>query len=261
MKPPPRLPLARLAAEFLVIVTGVLVALGAQAWYEGREEIEREIAALHAIRADLIRTEQEVGRRLITQRRVTQAVRETGRILSGERERPEEWTPDVGLSFQPLRLPLGSLEALISSGDARLVSSDGLRGDLIAYYDEQRGLERWAAEFDAGLIDRIGRFIDALETLLIESDIGPIPDVSGPPLEFIPMARLRRSEEIRGFISYQSVFGFGRVGIFSSAIQNATAMRASIEEEFTSRGIPFDPAPEMPSLNSEPESGPPSPLP
>ena len=46
-------PLRRLAAEFAVIVVGVLVALAAQGWWENRQVEEDRVQALRAIATDL----------------------------------------------------------------------------------------------------------------------------------------------------------------------------------------------------------------
>ena len=53
----PRVPIAstagRAAAELAIIVTGVLIALGAQSWWEDRGEAEERERALEALASDL----------------------------------------------------------------------------------------------------------------------------------------------------------------------------------------------------------------
>ena len=44
-------------AEILVVVTGVLIALAINAWWQGRQNSQREHAYLSEIRRDLIATE------------------------------------------------------------------------------------------------------------------------------------------------------------------------------------------------------------
>ena len=50
-----RIPAGRLVAEFLVIVIGVLVALGVDRWVAGIDERDQELAYLTGLRADFIR--------------------------------------------------------------------------------------------------------------------------------------------------------------------------------------------------------------
>ena len=50
-----RIPAGRLAAEFLVIVIGVLLALGVDRWIAGMDERDQELAYLTGLRADFAR--------------------------------------------------------------------------------------------------------------------------------------------------------------------------------------------------------------
>jgi len=50
-----RIPAGRLAAEFLVIVIGVLLALGVDRWVAGMDERDQELAYLTGLRADFAR--------------------------------------------------------------------------------------------------------------------------------------------------------------------------------------------------------------
>ena len=50
------------AAEFFVVVTGVIVALGATSWWEGQRSQEREAAYLTQLLADLEHTQLLVTR-------------------------------------------------------------------------------------------------------------------------------------------------------------------------------------------------------
>ena len=54
MSRPERFPLGRLAAEFVVLVVGVLVALGVDRWVAGIDEREQEFAYLTELRTDFV---------------------------------------------------------------------------------------------------------------------------------------------------------------------------------------------------------------
>ena len=238
----PALPVRRLAAEFFVIVTGVLVALGGQAWYEGHEEAEREIDALRAIREDMIRIEEEVSGLIEDQQADFLDLLSTMAILRGQAEPPPDWAPNAGMGFRQLRLPLGSIQSLISSGDTRLVSSPRVRQDLIAYYREQTGLEEWSSQFDAALLDRTAEFIEEIERIIVEAGMPYPEEANGPPLGELPLDRLRASPGIRGYLTWSTVMSSGRVNVLSRAVASAAELRSVIEEEFDARGIEYEPA-------------------
>lgn len=130
------------AAEFLVVVTGVLVALAVQAWYQGREELDRERAYLRQLASDL----RETGRAMDQADSVARRGEHAGAMLVRAFNLPAVPADSVyiwlaGLGGVTYRLPVtGTAEALIASGDLSLIRDDSLRAAIPAYVTRTRGL-------------------------------------------------------------------------------------------------------------------------
>lgn len=60
----PGLPLGRAATELAIIVVGVLIALGAQSWWENRATATDRVAAMASLRGDLTLIDVDLGGRL-----------------------------------------------------------------------------------------------------------------------------------------------------------------------------------------------------
>lgn len=137
------------AAEFLVVVTGVLVALALGAWWQDRDNRAREAGYLHQLERDLDLTERAM--RDISEFHIESA-------LAAARVGQAFWAPDpptlAQLSadlirpFRSLRERpvLGTIETLIATGDLRLIRSDALRTELTTF-----------AEFAKATIENIQR--------------------------------------------------------------------------------------------------------
>lgn len=124
------------AAEFLVVVTGVLVALALGGWWQDREERERETEYLQQLLADLERSEQALREISEFHADAWQAAARVGDAFWSP---PDELTDELLADLmaprrsQRTRPIMGTIDALIATGDLRLVRSDRLRAELVAY--------------------------------------------------------------------------------------------------------------------------------
>jgi hypothetical protein len=123
--------------EFVVIVAGVLAALGAQAWWENYEELRREQEYLHQLLADTRENERRLDAAITEDSISNRAVARVMRALQTTEAQPPsdslvEWIMRAGVAsdFQPLT---GTAGALMMTGDLRLVRNDSLRSRLVAY--------------------------------------------------------------------------------------------------------------------------------
>lgn len=150
------------AAEFLVVVTGVLVALALNAGWEKRQDIARERAYVTQLAVDL----------RINQQRLQEAIRleETTRdgaaavmaaISAGAPIRADSanaWMIERRASFySDPRLLLGTVSALMQTGDIKLLRNPVVRQQVIEYESQ---IEADQAEF--------GRWVDQLASYLQE---------------------------------------------------------------------------------------------
>lgn len=124
------------AAEFLVVVTGVLVALALGAWWQDRENRRLERSYLRQLAADLARNEQLArstaeasGRRILAGTRLQEAFRSATPAPPDSLDR---WLSEL-FTATLLHPRTGTLDALIDTGDLNLVRSDSLRALLTDY--------------------------------------------------------------------------------------------------------------------------------
>jgi hypothetical protein len=125
--------------EFVLIVTGVLVAMAANSWWESRRDRTREetyvIQLLADTRANQVRVDSAIAADSVAQR-------STGRLLgtlSGNVPPATRDSTPRGIQgadafsspdFRPL---LGTYTALLETGDLQLLDSPDLRFRLVAY--------------------------------------------------------------------------------------------------------------------------------
>ena len=123
--------------EFAVIVAGVLCALGAQAWWESRQEAAHERQYLSQLRADVQENDRRLRTALATDSAAAHAMRNVAAMLKPDTPVPPvdsviAWVSGTGSSseFRPVT---GTFRALIGTGDLRLIRDDSLRFMLTSY--------------------------------------------------------------------------------------------------------------------------------
>lgn len=131
----------RSLGELSLIVAGVLIALAANSWWEGRKDRQREESYLRQLRSDVRENEERLEQTItFDSTRVTELARfrdavagftlpQMGPIPSGDSLR----TWSGGFSFDDFEPLTGTYTALVQTGDVQLVRSDSLRFQVIAY--------------------------------------------------------------------------------------------------------------------------------
>ncbi len=132
-----QIPWLRVFVEGVVIVGSILLAFGIQAWWDGRQERVEERQALEALARDFESAAEEMDQVLL----VMDSVAIAANIILG-------WTgpsadsrhadslalllPSITrvTDFHP---PVGTLQALLGSGDLRLIRNDSLRAALASF--------------------------------------------------------------------------------------------------------------------------------
>ena len=132
-----QIPWLRVFVEGVVIVGSILLAFGIQAWWDGRQERVEERQALEALARDFESAAEVIDRELLAMDSVAIAAN----IILG-------WTgpsadsrhadslalllPSITrvTDFQP---PVGTLQALLGSGDLSLIRNDSLRAALASF--------------------------------------------------------------------------------------------------------------------------------
>ncbi|MFN1836041.1 hypothetical protein AB2B38_012320 [Balneola sp. MJW-20] len=141
-------------AEFLVVLTGILVALALNSWWETRQADARERIYLNQLEADLIETERimadrDRGMAWYTHRPLTELIVSFGKTPRPPRDSVEQWLTIMDYTATP-RPVLGTAESLVASGDFGAIRNHSLRAAILRYLDVAR--ERMADQsFMVGL--------------------------------------------------------------------------------------------------------------
>ncbi len=125
-------PWKRLIPELVVIVAGVLIALGADSWWEQRQERRQAEEYLQQLLVDFPETEQGLqGAIAGDTEKLESASRVIDRAYRGRFPPTDSLELPTGYNFfRPLT---GTLTALVQGGDLRLLDGDTLRFELVAY--------------------------------------------------------------------------------------------------------------------------------
>lgn len=122
----------RALGELVLIVGGVLIALALDSWREGRHETQQEVAYLEQLLLDLRETEERLQLSIAGD---TEYLDEVNWLLDRAFRGPPPPADSLGVptgysEFRPLT---GTQVALVEGGDLRLLRSDSIRFELIAY--------------------------------------------------------------------------------------------------------------------------------
>jgi hypothetical protein len=146
-------------------VSGIIVALALQAWYQTRGDIRAECVYLTQLRADLANNDSVLTRSIRTDS--TRIAAHRFLILALSRPEPlsrdsaRVWF-DNGLNFFADPRPvMGTVTTLIGTGDIRMIRDPALRSQIIAY----AGSMESDKEALARNVDRLIRAIDEIRVL------------------------------------------------------------------------------------------------
>ena len=214
-----------LVAELIVVLLGVLIALGVDSWWEGLEDRDRERAYLEAIRTDLAETVEALDSGIHSDSVSQIQMDSLGAVLGAPGDRDTEgWGRLLAftLSYQPLNL--GTLEALIQTGDIGLIQSERLRAELIAAAGRlSRGQEGLAAVLSrAGVNTR--EFVLELQRINLQSE---------SPEDVLALAS--RSSVFSGSVLMHSIYLQNQLRILRDMRAAAAAVTDAIDEALERR--------------------------
>lgn len=160
--------------EFVIIAAGVLCALAAQAWWQDHQDRGREGDYLRQLLADTRENEHRLDNAIATDSAVGwAAARLAGALYGGDPLPPPDtlvaWFQDRTFSssnFEPLS---GTYDALLATGDLRLIRTDSLRALLVAYassLEHEQTMLRLFLEQTASDPARIARAIPFIRRMI-----------------------------------------------------------------------------------------------
>lgn len=123
--------------EFAVIVLGVVCALAAQAWWESRQEAEREQGSVKQLVADTEENQRRLawaleqdGKSLAAASRMMDVFE--GRDTAATQAQVAQWVGEAASSSE-FRAVTGTFRSLIGTGDLRLLRDEKLRSRIAAH--------------------------------------------------------------------------------------------------------------------------------
>ena len=125
------------ASEFVVVVAGILVALGLQAWWQERQDSSRGAEYQQQVFSDVRVSERALRESIVFDRAHYSATRLLSTALYASdiplRDQALQWLQSyTGWTADP-RPILGNVNALIQTGEIRLVSDPKARRAIISY--------------------------------------------------------------------------------------------------------------------------------
>lgn len=124
-------------SEFVVVVAGILIALALQAWWQNRQDFARGAEYQRQILADARATERTLRTSLVLDRAHYSATKSLINALYAAdiptRDEALQWLQSRPGWFADPRPVLGNVNALIETGDIRLVADPKTRAAIIAY--------------------------------------------------------------------------------------------------------------------------------
>lgn len=164
-------------AEFLVVVTGVLVALALNAWWAGVQDRSKEQFYLRQLVSDLSETE----RTSVQKDRFMAPFESAPRRLAQAyfladlppRDSIVAWA-SVAPVHDPMSPVLGTVEAMVTTGDIGLVQDDSLRIAIVSYLDRTRSNIRSYHEWQQLLLEHTSAYgVHAPVAEVFAEQIGP----------------------------------------------------------------------------------------
>lgn len=164
-------------AEFLVVVTGVLVALALNAWWANRQDRSKERFYLRQLVADLAETERasdQMDRRMVPFERAPRRLAQAYFLTNlPPRDSIVAWASVAPVHF-PISPVLGTVEAMVTTGDIGLVRDDSLRIAIVSYLDETRSNIRGYHEWQQLLLQHTSMYGSLAPVAEVFADqIGP----------------------------------------------------------------------------------------
>jgi hypothetical protein len=221
--------------EFLIIVAGVLCALAAQAWWQGRQDRSRELEYLRQLLTDTEDNQTRLAEAIRVDSIAGESVSQLADALFGSRPLPPAATLTSWLSersfvnssdFQPLT---GTYAALISGGDLSLIRTDSLRALLVGYSAQLANVEsmlRLFLEQSVRSPDQLAVALPFLHSLLFDPESFSEPDYTS----------LRRSTDARSWFFALRVANRNRV-VHLRRLQEATdRLHTALVQELSAEG-------------------------
>lgn len=221
--------------ELVIIVAGVLGALAGQAWWEARRDRLREQEYLRQLLTETRENERRLGVAVRDDSLTRGALARLAEALY-DADAPPTGDSAVTLftgpvfsssNFEPLT---GSYDALVSAGDLRLIRTDSLRAEIVAYRAKLDYEQRMLGFFLQQAFGQPGELAKALPFMR-----GMFTATGNVPIAFrrsrFRIARLRDDPEFAGFLFGLEASNANRLMHLRMTRDATVALRRMLEAE------------------------------
>jgi hypothetical protein len=167
-----------LFVELILLVVGVLLALGVDGWLERRREAAVAAQSLELVRNDLVQLMEQAAELEAHNRRVLEAVSLVSSAVNtpGLIERDPETFEALSIMMwrRTVRFPRAAYEELVATGNLRALADPDLRSTLVRFYQELERDEEIVLRNNETFTDRL--FLELLvgQGLIINLPTGEI---------------------------------------------------------------------------------------
>ena len=154
------------ALEVAIVVLGVIIGFQVTAWGQARADAAKEQGYLGQVAADLAETERTMAEADDGARNIERAIYLLERAFYTPERPPRDsllvWVGNAAFGA-PRRPVLGTVEALVATGDLALIRNDSLRSALTEYLERARAEIDTQARFEqtrASAEERLRRHVD-----------------------------------------------------------------------------------------------------
>ena len=236
--------------EIAVVVLGVVIGFQVTAWGQGQSDRAKEQTYLRQLLTDLRETERaldEADSGLLDTERAANLVHRA--FYTPERPPRDSLRVWMGRSggARTVRPVLGTVEALVATGDLALVRDDSLRSALLDYLEASRAeldvlliLHEMIGEANREIYRRVdlpSLFVDAYPADVIESFVGP-PETTaffaGPRRDPFPFSveAVLTDPDLAAAVNQLTLVNQNLRRVRQRMREDAQALRAAVEATF-----------------------------
>lgn len=155
-------------AEFAIVVSGVLVALALNAWWQASDDRAHEQLYLEQLNQDVSRSISDIESQTLSERTSDRALTQLVRAFRMQPRPSSDSLLTWSLLAPNMLIPspvLGTARTLVSSGDLQLLRNDSLRLALPTYVESLTQLEEGMKMFSAQFLDESRKMLDYVDYL------------------------------------------------------------------------------------------------
>jgi len=191
------IPWTRLLAEGIIIVVSILLAFAIDAWWDAAQDRSREMSYLSQLATDLERTLENIERfGSIADNRDSANARLVSSYYQADAPSADSlagWL-NRAIGYRVVQPRLGTVEALVSTGDLALIRDDSLRAAIPAYLNIMQAFEGFEADGERMFVEAVNQLVGSIDPYRIQLELITVAQrdsMAAQPFSPLPSGRLR----------------------------------------------------------------------